>query len=97
MFIRQVRVVNRYRGKPQRGIANTETLHECFKSAVVAGVTEAASVEQFGSLCPSLGSTVFLLWPKSGFEAANTLSDSFAQLGEFFGSKYQQCNSEHDQ
>jgi hypothetical protein len=68
---------------------DTETLHECFKGAVVAGVTEAASVQQFGSLGSDLGSTVFLLWPKSRFEAANTLSDSFAQLGEVFGSEHQ--------
>src|ERR1700674_1789832 len=52
--------MNCVRDKPQPGILDTEALHECFKGAVVAYVTEAASVEHVEGNCVRMVPWVFV-------------------------------------
>src|SRR5258708_12102146 len=52
--------MNRLRDKPQPGIFDTEALHECFKGAVVAHVTEAPSVEHVERNCVRMVTWVFV-------------------------------------
>src|SRR5258707_15789357 len=48
------------RDKPQPGILNTEALHECFKGALIAHVTETASVEHVEGNCVWMVPWVFV-------------------------------------
>src|SRR3981081_1653344 len=52
--------MNRLRDKTQPRILNTEALHECFKGAVVAHVTEAASIEHVERNCVGMAPWVFV-------------------------------------
>src|SRR5713226_4479928 len=44
-----------------------------------------------------LGRVLMVFHSHCGFEAANTVSDSFAEFGKLFGSEYEQSNPKNDQ
>src|SRR5258708_37290415 len=52
--------MNRLRDKPQPEILNTEALHECFKGALIAHVTETASIEHVERNCVRMVPWVFV-------------------------------------